>query len=258
VREFISARPFCEALYVRKRLCALEAREKLRESGRKSALPVEFTSQYGEDCFLWDLFGGQLEGFFIEVGAFDGYTFSVTYPFEAIGWRGLLVEPIPEMFEAARARRPGSRVVHSALSATGSQDSCTFTVVEGERFGMLSYLHQTPVNMADVKSTGAPSRAVTVPMTSMNALLEGHEGRIDFAVLDVEGGEVELLKGFDLERFRPRVLLVEEGLPAPTSPVMQYLSRFPYTPTNYAWINRVYIRNDEPELLRQAARVAVW
>ncbi len=256
--QHLARRAVGEALSVRKRLCALEARERLRDAGRSPKLPLEFTSQYGEDCWLWELFAGQLDGFFIEVGAFDGHTYSVSYPFEAIGWTGLLVEPIPDHCEKARARRPGSRVVHAALAGPGSTGSCTFTVVQGQDEGMLSYLTPTPANTRDVQAARAQTRSVSVPLTSMNDLLAAHDRPIDFAVIDVEGAEVELLKGFDLNRFRPRVLMVEEGLPAQTSPVLEYLARFPYTPVAFPWINRVYIHRDDPELIHRGFRLPVW
>src|SRR3954467_449899 len=83
-------------LRLKRRVSCLEATMKLLSLGRKPALPtLEFRSQFGEDSMLWALFAGQLDGFFIEVGAFDGYDCSVTYALEAIGWKGLLVEPIP-------------------------------------------------------------------------------------------------------------------------------------------------------------------
>ena len=47
---------------------------------------------------------GRDSGFFVEAGGHDGYTQSNTYYLErARGWRGVLVEPMPEM--AAEARR---------------------------------------------------------------------------------------------------------------------------------------------------------
>lgn len=257
-RDFLSTRPKSEVLSLRKRVCLLETNEELRNAGKTPRFPVEFTSQYGEDCFLWELFRGKLDGFFIEVGAFDGYTFSVTYALEALGWSGLLIEPLPERFEAARTRRPGSRVVHGALGSGHGKAPASFTAVDGEATAMLSFLSTTPENFADIRASGAATRQVPVPVTTMNALLEDHRGPIDVAVIDVEGGEVELLKGFDLNKFRPRVLMVEEGIPSRTSSAMQYLAAFPYTPVAYAWVNRVYVRNDETELLRNAKAVGMW
>ena len=38
----------------------------------------------------------KLDGVFVEVGAFDGYTFSNTWGLAQRGWRGIYVEPIPK------------------------------------------------------------------------------------------------------------------------------------------------------------------
>ncbi len=55
-------------------------------------------------------------GFFVEAGGHDGYTQSNTYYLERLrGWRGILVEPMPEMAAQARRNRPGSRVFQCAL-----------------------------------------------------------------------------------------------------------------------------------------------
>src|SRR5690349_12929921 len=100
----------------RQRLFALEAESRLRWAGRSVRYPVEFTSQYGEDLMLWELFDGASDGFFIEAGAFDGYHYSVTYAFEAVGWNGLLVEAAPEPVERCARRRRYSKVHHNVLS----------------------------------------------------------------------------------------------------------------------------------------------
>ncbi|HLH13625.1 MAG TPA: FkbM family methyltransferase, partial [Solirubrobacteraceae bacterium] len=55
-------------------------------------------------------------GFFVEAGAHDGFTQSNTYWLERFrGWRGLLVEPMPELATEARLSRPDATVVQCAL-----------------------------------------------------------------------------------------------------------------------------------------------
>src|SRR5437773_6915813 len=85
-----------ESIRLRKRLFRLEAIERLRERGRAPALPVWFRSQFGEDAVLWECFEDQADGFFIEVGAYDGISLSVSYAFESIGWKGVLIEAQPD------------------------------------------------------------------------------------------------------------------------------------------------------------------
>src|ERR671923_2099072 len=54
--------------------------------------------------FLLDFFFGDVAvGTFVEVGAFDGYTYSNTWGLAAAGWRGFYIEPVAS--HAAQCRR---------------------------------------------------------------------------------------------------------------------------------------------------------
>src|SRR5258708_378023 len=66
IYQAITERPLSEMLSLRKRMCRLEALEQLRAAGKTPTIPLEFTSQYGEDCYLFELFEGKLDGFYIE------------------------------------------------------------------------------------------------------------------------------------------------------------------------------------------------
>ena len=45
-----------------------------------------FHAQNGEDRWLDAYFGAKRSGFFVEIGAFDGYNLSNTFHFEQLGW----------------------------------------------------------------------------------------------------------------------------------------------------------------------------
>jgi len=227
---------------LKRRISALEAQNRLMSAGRSARFPVEFRSQFGEDALLWELFGGRLDGYFIEVGAFDGYDCSVSYAFEAMGWNGLLIEAIPERFEECRKRRPHSRIVHSALSCRGARGTATFTVTEDQFGGMLSYLDPASDHARAVSAKSR--RTVEVPLTTMNDVLGDHQGEIDFAVIDVEGSELLLLDGFDLEKYRPKVLLIEDNSRGKDPDLTSHMTRLPYTLMGILEVNRIYVRND--------------
>lgn len=235
----------------------------LKASGRTARMPVEFRSQTGEDVFLHELLvegpgGANLDGFFIEVGGYDGYTFAVTYALESMGWKGLVVEPVPELYESCRRHRPGARVVRAALSRRGSSGTARFVHVAGGgkgRYDALSHLAEK----AGGPTKRVPRTAQTVieaPLTTMDDLLKDHTGPIDVAVIDVEGGEADLIDGFDLDRFRPRVLLLEDHGTERTNALRRSLESRGYE--HAAWVahNRVLIRKDEPALLDRAIRIA--
>jgi FkbM family methyltransferase len=237
---------------VRTRQIATAAKAELamQRAGRSPSAPVEFKSQFGEDITAWELLGGQLDGFFIEAGAFDGYHYSVTYGLEVVGWSGLLVEPLPDVAERCKQRRPGSRVVHSALSRRGAAKSATFTVVEDHYGGMLSYLKPTDQHVT--ATSWAKRRTVEVPVTTLDELLAEHTAAVDLAVIDVEGGELDVLDGFDLNRFRPRVLIVEDNSQGRDPGLRNYMARFPYELALRVAVNDVYVRKDESEILERA------
>ncbi len=226
---------------LKKSVYRLEAIEAVQSAGRKPVYPIEFRSQFGEDALLWELFRGQLDGFFIEVGAFDGYSFAVTYALECLGWKGLLIEAIPDRAEECRRRRTNSRVVHAAL-ADKHGGEVTFTVTEDQHGGMLSYLDPNSSHARSLAS--APKRSVTVPRTTMNELLQGHSGEIDVAAIDVEGGELTLLRGFDLFQHKPKVLLIEDNSRGADTALAQYMSMMPYTLLGWLEVNMIYARTD--------------
>jgi hypothetical protein len=63
-------------------------------------------AQNGEDIVLYRAFGQQSEGFYIDIGANDPDTCSVTRLFSEAGWRGINVEPVPALAERLRTVRP--------------------------------------------------------------------------------------------------------------------------------------------------------
>ncbi|MCC6428101.1 MAG: FkbM family methyltransferase [Phycisphaerales bacterium] len=241
--------------WTRQRVCELEMREKLREAGRAPRYPVEFRSQFGEDSYLWNLFGGQIDGFFIEVGAFDGYSFSVTYALECAGWNGLLIEALPERYDECRKRRTHSRVVHSALARRGAPPTVGFMIVQDAFGGMLSYLDKPGEHQRQIQQEQYTQRRVSVPAATLDSLLAEHQGPIDVLVLDVEGGELDALDGLDVKRFRPRVMLVEDNSYGRDQTLTAHFAAQPYVHAGWVEVNRVYIHKDEAALLARAKAI---
>ncbi|CAG1008381.1 hypothetical protein PHYC_03558 [Phycisphaerales bacterium] len=247
-------------LDLRRRVTAISAEWKLHQMGKRPRFPVEFMSQFGEDLFFWELFGGRFEGFYIEVGAYDGYRASVTYAFEAVGWTGLLVEPLPRRFAECAARRAASRVVHSALGKRGASGEIEITAVKDDEWDMSSYTGDHPMQRASLDQTKFEREKVRVPLTSMDAVLEATPGgppAIDFAMIDVEGSEVDVLEGFDLRKWRPRALMLEDNTFGKDLRLTNYMKGQPYLFFGWLGVNQIYIRNDDQELIRRAPLVRV-
>ncbi len=253
-------RTTAEQLLMLKPIYSDRAATSLRSQGRTPRHPVEFRSQFGEDILLYNLFDGKTDGYFIEVGAYDGYTYAVTYAFECLGWKGLLVEPIPERFEACKARRPGSRVVHAALSKRGSTGTATFShiVSSKKHYEASSFLPGSVSGKRYMRPPKTDTISLTVPLTTMNDLLAAAPppGGVDFIVLDVEGGELNLLDGFDLDTYRPKAILIEDQAMGRDTTVLDSLTARGYEHVTWLSYNRLMVRKDEPALLARARQLA--
>jgi FkbM family methyltransferase len=237
-------------LSLKRRLYALEAAVALQTQGKKPVRPIVFRSQFGEDCAVWELLNGQTSGFFVEAGAFDGRALSVTDCFAAMGWTGVLVEANPEVAATCKVNRPESKVVQAALGDNTTTGQVDFTVTQDQYGGMLSFL-----TAGGEKPTGEfASKSIRVPMMPLNDVLGDHTGVIDLVSLDVEGAEVLALKGFDLAKFKPRVLLIEDNNAAKDTRVANYMASQDYVQIGWVAVSRVYVHRGEQEIFDRIAR----
>ncbi|MEM1183608.1 MAG: FkbM family methyltransferase [Planctomycetota bacterium] len=177
-----------------------DAASRLRDANREPHLPIECRGGSGEDVLLWALFDGKLDGGFIEVGAYDGRRYSISHVFEAVGWTGLLAEPLPSMAKLCAAYRTRSKVVQAALVSPEQVGILTLEIVADQG--------ETEGTMSRVVREGA-DRVVEVEAMTADAALEDITTPIDFAVIDVEGAETHLLRGLDLDTHPIGVLVVE-------------------------------------------------
>ncbi len=177
---------------------------------RSDPAEPRFYAQHGEDVVAWHALGASAAPrFFVEVGVIDGRRFSNTLAFEERGFRGVCVEAHPDWVDEARRNRPGSAVVHAAVGER-SAPSAPF---HAEPRGALSSLE--PRDPAELRARyGAffsGYRVVDVPLRTLDEILAGAGAPvgIELVSIDVEGGELAALRGFDLARWRPRVVIAE-------------------------------------------------
>lgn len=149
-------------------------------------------------------------GFFVEAGAHDGFTQSNTYWLERFrGWRGLLVEPMPEFASEARISRPNATVVECALKARDDPRQ-TVKMFFGDLMSIVEGAKDPEWPSNGTILGWRDSHELEVEARSLSAILdEIGAPEIDLLSLDVEGFECEALKGLDLSRHAPRYVLVE-------------------------------------------------
>jgi FkbM family methyltransferase len=147
-------------------------------------------------------FFGSKTGYFVDVGANDPEVDSQTWHLEQIGWTGILVEPQPMLAEKLRQRR----------NATVYAVACSSPANAGKQMMLhLAGIH-TSLNPDFFVFHMRRESAVAVPMKTLDELLIDAKAPapLDFVSIDVESHEIPVLDGFDIERWRPKLLLIED------------------------------------------------
>ena len=156
-----------------------------------------------EERSLLQAFFGDAPGVFVEVGANDPVRNSQTHHFEMAGWRGVLVEPLRECAELLRQQRQ-ARVFEVAAGGPEDDGKLLPLLVKGAASTLEARIRDPRTKPVEVRK---------VPIRTLDSILEeAGIGAIDFLSIDVEGAEVAVLRGFSIERYRPRLLFVEDDL----------------------------------------------
>ena len=139
-------------------------------------------------------------GFFIELGANDGLFQSNTAFFEKkMEWSGILIEPSLKGYEKCKKNRPKSVCLNCACVSNDYKDDYIYGDFEDN-----SPMGSINGNRLDRKNL------VKVKAITLEKILDEHcHTNIDFLSLDTEGYELEILKGLNLDKYRPKFILIE-------------------------------------------------
>ncbi len=193
-------------------------------------------------------FGGRKDGFFVDVGANDPYQDSQSYHLECLGWTGLLIEPLPAYCELLRSKR-SARVVQLACSSPANHGRFLPIQVAGVH----STLEAQPI------AIGANATSVIqVETRTLDAILtdNGVSAGFDLLSIDVEGHEMEVFKGFTFDRWRPRLVLLEDHVTSHYK--HRHMVRNGYKLLLRTGLNSWYVPEGEPYLHSIGAKVEIF
>ena len=156
-------------------------------------------------------------GFFVEAGANNGYRQSNTYYLERFrGWHGILIEGIPELYRQCVHERPNSKVYNYGLVSSEYKDD-NIRMNYADLMSVVDGAFDSPTAAEAHYKKGVEIQKIenhyeiNVCARTLSSVLDeyGLTEPIDLLSLDVEGYEVEVLKGIDFNRHCPKYILVE-------------------------------------------------
>lgn len=164
---------------------------------------------------LETVFPGVRDGFFLDVGSGDGTVLSNTKSLEARGWTGVCVDPFPTNMDD----RTCLVLKEVVFDETGRTLSFTAADVLGGITDTLNSHRDAPAVAA-----GRTVQVVTTTLADLLARI-GAPAFIHYMSLDIEGAELEALRGFPFDRHRLGALTVEHNFEEPKRGAIEALLR---------------------------------
>jgi FkbM family methyltransferase len=165
-------------------------------------------AQLFQDLFVAYQLREKQGGYFVEFGAADGIDLSNTCLLEKdYRWRGILAEPARIWHE--RLGRNRACIVDHRCVWSKSGETLGFNETAQPELSTLD-AYTASDGHAPAREGGKRYQVATV---TLNDLLAGHGAprQIDYLSVDTEGSELEILRGFDFERYRVEIITVEHN-----------------------------------------------
>ena len=164
----------------------------------------KYFSFSGVDVVLENIFKNQHKGIYIDVGCQHPIKNNNTYLLYKKGWEGINVDLDKDNIELFKTSRSRDTNFNKALSN------------EIKEVDLYFYHKKSPINTIDKKTSQFQKAKVSaikkIKTDTLNNIILNTKYRdrsIDLLSIDVEGHELEVLKGFDINKFLPKVIVVE-------------------------------------------------
>ena len=158
----------------------------------------------GVDVILQKIFKTQNNGLYIDVGCQHPIKNNNTYLLYKKGWEGINVDLDEDNIKLFESARPNDYNFNKAVSS------------EVKNADLYFYHKKSPINTIDKKTSEFQNAKVSsiksIKTDTLNNIISNTKYKdhcIDLLSIDVEGHELEVLKGFNLIKYKPKVIIVE-------------------------------------------------
>lgn len=178
---------------------------KIRSTGS-----LESFSQSGEDVIIRYLLKNVLginEISYMDIGTFHPIHLSNTYHFYLEGFSGTCFEPNPKLVETIRKVRPLDDVVNAGIGFGDQEVMADFFILNNP---VLSTFSKEEAEKTCLINDNEIEEVIKIPLIPINWIFKDHiKSSPSFISIDTEGLEYEIIKSFDLVKYRPPVMCLE-------------------------------------------------
>jgi FkbM family methyltransferase len=201
--------------FERNLLCCDVPRERNMSISLREALGlVEFPSQIGQDRWVsQSVFPDVRDGYFLDVGSADGFVDSNTWALERSGWTGVCVDPFPKNMQGRKCQ-----MLTEVVGSVAGQ-KVTF-LQAGNIGGVADHLGRWKGEAAAAK----PVELVTVTLDDILRRVNAPH-LIHYLSLDIEGAELDALRGFPFDRHSIGAMTIEHNYEEPKRSAIEQLLR---------------------------------
>lgn len=156
-----------------------------------------------------NFFSNKTDGFFLDIGAFDGISINNTFHFEESGWNGICFEPFPEIYkELAKNRK--CKTINKALS--NKTETRKFFKIDGYSStlsGFVDTYTQEHIEriVREIEEKNQTYDYIDVECTTFSDEIK--EKEIDLLSIDTEGSELMILESIDFSYYYIKVMVLE-------------------------------------------------
>ncbi len=164
-----------------------------------------YSDSFGEDLFVKSYFSELNEGFYIDIGCNQPKINSLTYLLFKKGWKGMNFDISRRCIDLYKVFRNGDTNLNISVGSVEKQvnsfifyENCTMNTVDE------SFKNYTS------KSVNKDPEVKKIYQKTLNQILiDNNIKRIDYLNIDVEGYEMNVLKGFSLSQYKPKLVSIE-------------------------------------------------
>jgi FkbM family methyltransferase len=146
--------------------------------------------------------------FFLQIGAHDGQTLDpINQMIRRYGWRGILLEPQPDVFrQLTENYRGNDRLIFENAALAISDGQMPFWTIPGQT--ILGSLDKQVLYRSGFKDNQI-SEAKVAAISAATLLAKHHVSRVDLLQADTEGFDFEVIKMILAAQIRPKIINYE-------------------------------------------------